>query len=120
MIRDARPDMTEVMLFGLPTAVIGLTITVVGCRHQCARRCLPSASVSFFSTFAALALMLLMLYQGELFEWRAWTESAREAKVPLLLMIPIFVLICAPFGLIPSLVVVWFYRRHFRNHAPVV
>jgi hypothetical protein len=95
-------------------ALISSAFTVFAGRHCLHQRRMPSFFISFAATLLTLLLMMLAIFQDDLFHWRHWIDGG-DKSFPLWVAVPLESLLMLPFTIIPSIIVVIVYRSRFSH-----
>jgi hypothetical protein len=95
-------------------ALISSAFSMFAGRHCLHQRRMPSFFISFAATLLTLLLMMLAIFQDDLFHWRHWIDGGNKS-FPLWVAVPFEILLMLPFTLIPSILVVTVYRGRFSH-----
>jgi hypothetical protein len=95
---------------------IAFVFTKVACRRHAAQSCQPSFLLAIAGAFCAALIMVLVFFGLDLFTRRFWVEN----KVPMLILVPTLFGVFMLVSVIPALLVVWHYRKRFRDENKVV
>jgi drug/metabolite transporter (DMT)-like permease len=96
-------------------AGIAFVFTKVACRRRSAVRRQPSFFQAFVGAFCAAVIMVFIFYGRDLFTRRFWDDG----KAPMIILVPLLFGVCLVVSLIPALLVVWHYRKRFRDENHV-
>ena len=104
-------------IFALIAVLAGIAIvfTKVACRRRSTVRRQPSFSLAFVGAFCAALIMVLIFYGRDLFTRRFWDDG----KAPMIILVAMLFGVCFVVSLVPALLVVWHYRKRFRDENHV-
>jgi hypothetical protein len=116
LIRTVKPQPTMQLVIAIfaACAVISVALSTLISRHCLSRHRKPSFLIPFVITLLTLVLMILAVFQGEVFLWRHWIDGGSKG-FPLWFAVPLYGAFMLPFVAGPAVGVVVFYRRRFQG-----
>jgi hypothetical protein len=94
-------------------AGIAFVLTRVVCRRSVSQIRPPSFLLAIAGAFCTALVMVVILYGRDLFTQRFWNNDN------MLVLVPMAFGVCMLLSLIPASLVVWHYRKKFRDKNPV-
>lgn len=101
----------ELLVLIAVLAGIAFVLTNVASRRHVERSRQPSFLLAVAGAFCTALIMMFVFYGRDLFTHRFWEDG----KAPMVVLVPIFFGVCMIVSLIPALLVVWHYRKKFKE-----